>query len=765
MTKKENGSIRKNEADQKNGTIKTNLQMNQQQEIKKQRPGSNQEQKLNEDKFSIYHTLGWSVHPLKYKGKEPIGKWKRYQNKLPTGKECKSWDTSSANVGIVTGPISSIFVLDIDGEEGAKSLKELESKHSPLPKTPTVKTGKGTHYYFKYPEGITMPIKNLCRKGANGEILNGIDLRGDGGYVVAPPSVHESGSVYAWQTSPWKHKVSDAPNWLLDIVLPTQKASLDFNDINTEEDLITYKDKSYIDTAVEKEIQNLLSAQEGKRNDQLNRAAFSLGQLIAMGADEQIITSKLKQTAYQIHLDNDESLQTINSGINAGKQCPRKKKTTTDSANNSAIKPDFLAVSVDFNCALNTIRSFGKGNLIYAYNKSWLWDNSGVWKQIDERVIRKQIHNVGLNIRKMSKTFVNSVCDMVNTETSIPDERFEVKDLNVINCKNGELHFNDGKWELKPHKKEHYHKSQIEVDYNPSAEAPRFWKFLNEIFAQDEDCCDKAMSLLEMMGYSMLRHCDYEKFVILIGNGANGKSVFLKILTTLLGRKYVSAVCPSQFDNRFQRAHLHGKLANIVSELSEGGELAEATLKAIVSGEVITAEHKHRPPFEFQPYCTCWFGTNHMPHTRDFSNAVFRRAIILTFNQRFEGKNFDPHLSDTLISEIPGIFNMALDAVGKAIKNSSFRDPISSIEAKRQWKTSSDQVALFIEEYCTLTPDNKLPSATVYSTYQSWAKEAGINRLLNRKNFTLRLQRYGIGPHKGAGGKRMLSGIAILDKT
>jgi hypothetical protein len=135
---------------------------------------------------------------------------------------------------------------------------------------------------------------------------------------------------------------------------------------------------------------------------------------------------------------------------------------------------------------------------------------------------------------------------------------------------------------------------------------------------------------------------------MLIGSGANGKSVLMSVLISLLGKNNVTAVQPDQFESRFQRAHFHGKLANVITEIKEGGEIADAQLKSLVSGEMTTAEHKFKEPFEFIPFATHWFGTNHMPHTRDFSDALFRRAIILTFNNKFEGKNCDVHFKQNL---------------------------------------------------------------------------------------------------------------------
>ena len=108
------------------------------------------------------------------------------------------------------------------------------------------------------------------------------------------------------------------------------------------------------------------------------------------------------------------------------------------------------------------------------------------------------------------------------------------------------------------------------------------------------------------------------KRAILIGAGANGKSVLLSVLYALAGPENVAGVQPSSFDNRFQRAHLHQKLVNIATGLKQGEVIADAELKAITSGEPATVEHEHKDPFVMRPFAACWFGTNHMPHTRDF---------------------------------------------------------------------------------------------------------------------------------------------------
>jgi putative DNA primase/helicase len=705
------------------------------------------------------------VLPLQPQSKKPAGGWKRYQSIHATPEECAKWDYACLyNIGIATGTVSDCFVLDIDGKQGEQTLAELISRHGGLPNTPTAKTGKGFHYYFRYPRYYL--VRNLAGKDVKGNPMPGIDLRGDGGYVVAPPSIHPSGAEYEWLVSPWDAPLAEAPLWLIDLV------AIDDDPDDTENYTDLYEDPpeynppprpaSYLETALAGELATLRAARKGHRNDALNKAAFSLGQLISAGLDEHKIINELTRGAHSIGLVDSEIAVTIQSGLAAGNANPRRTdKQVVASVADIRTQPLGTVASEHMLFALNVIKAFGTQNLVHAMTRMWHWDDSGVWIRIDEREVKKVIHRVASAHPKLSKNFIASILDITKTEINIRDSAFDRYDDMVINCRSGEMHLTNGKWLLRPARRESYMTVQLPVTYDANAAAPRFRQFLKEIFAHDNDGQEKSQAVLEMMGYSMLRSCAFERFIILIGAGANGKSVLLKVLTALIGQSNVSAVCPSQFDNRFQRAHMHGKLANIISELSENGELADATLKAVVSGEIIAAEHKFQPPFDFRPYCTCWFGTNHMPQTRDFSDAIYRRAIILTFNHKFEGSACDPNLSNKLLSELPGIFNMALDAIAGVIARKSFTDPPSSIEAKKNWRMESDQVAQFLEECCELYKDYESSSHDIYARYQQWAKEAGSLRPLNRKNFSGRLKRFGVDTHKGTGGRRMLHGIRL----
>jgi len=155
---------------------------------------------------------GWSMIPIERRGKRPLLAWLEFQDRLATPEELDAWYARwpEANVGIVTGRISGLVVIDVDARHGGEeSLARLEATHGPLPETVEALTGGGgRHLYFAHPGG---------RVGNRVGLLPGIDLRGDGGCIVAPPSVHPSGRRYAWARgrSPDDLTLAQLPPWLL----------------------------------------------------------------------------------------------------------------------------------------------------------------------------------------------------------------------------------------------------------------------------------------------------------------------------------------------------------------------------------------------------------------------------------------------------------------------------------------------------------------------------------------------------------------------
>lgn len=133
-----------------------------------------------------YLKQGYSVIPLSKRSKIPAVEWKLYQSRKPTVDEVVKWfEGRELNIGIVTGHVSKLVVIDIDIDKGGKPLEMIDR----FPTDMICKTGKGYHLYYTHPGWV---VENHV------ELLTGVDVRADGGYVVAPPSVHPNGAIYSW---------------------------------------------------------------------------------------------------------------------------------------------------------------------------------------------------------------------------------------------------------------------------------------------------------------------------------------------------------------------------------------------------------------------------------------------------------------------------------------------------------------------------------------------------------------------------------------
>jgi hypothetical protein len=159
-----------------------------------------------------YLALGWSVVPVRAKEKRPLIAWQVYQQQRPSADEVRAWFARwpQANVAVVTGAISGLVVLDVDPQHGGdESLARLEREYGPLPATvEAISGGAGRHLYFAHPGGHVHNRVGLAP---------GIDLRGDGGVIVTPPSLHPSGRRYAWRAgcAPSDARLAPLPRWVI----------------------------------------------------------------------------------------------------------------------------------------------------------------------------------------------------------------------------------------------------------------------------------------------------------------------------------------------------------------------------------------------------------------------------------------------------------------------------------------------------------------------------------------------------------------------
>jgi hypothetical protein len=232
------------------------------------------------------------------------------------------WTDPDRNVGIPTGTPSGFWVLDIDGDEGETSFAALERQHGAIPKTRIVITSRGRHVWFAYPGSI---------QSSATRIAPGLDVRADSAYVIAPPSIHESGHVYTRAEDP-QPPLADAPLWLIIAARTKPMRSISGAALATIRPPHNGKlyGHAYGQAALRDEIARLAATPRGSRNHQLNRAAFCLFQLVASGelAEGEVIEG-LRQAVMANGLAADDGWGsvrlTVRSGRNAGLQHPRSR--------------------------------------------------------------------------------------------------------------------------------------------------------------------------------------------------------------------------------------------------------------------------------------------------------------------------------------------------------------------------------------------------------------------------------------------------------
>ena len=261
-----------------------------------------------------YAARGWAVFPLRPRAKEPDGRLARHGLRDATcdPERIRRWweDSPQANVGLRTG--DAVDVVDIDGP---RSILE-SSGPVPLVRGGVVSTGRGWHLY--------MATAGLPTRAA---VLPGVDLRGVGGYVVAPPSLHPSGHRYrfvdpasgAGLDGPRDGPLPPVPAWVVELCQPKPPASPEATAPPRR-----LHAGAYARAALEGECAAVAGTPEGARNDRLNRAAFAAGTLVGAGVlDDHQATEHLLAAAHAAGLPDVEARRTISSGLGAGRAHPR----------------------------------------------------------------------------------------------------------------------------------------------------------------------------------------------------------------------------------------------------------------------------------------------------------------------------------------------------------------------------------------------------------------------------------------------------------
>ncbi|AZK44791.1 phage/plasmid primase, P4 family [Paenibacillus lentus] len=305
-------------------------------------------------------------------------------------------------------------------------------------------------------------------------------------------------------------------------------------------------------------------------------------------------------------------------------------------------------------------------------------------------------------------------------------ENTPATEANWIAFRNGLLNVYDDTFI--PFSHEHVITNKIDWDYNPNAYDELTDKTLDKISCNDTQI---RMLLEEMVGYTMFRRNELGKAFILTGSGSNGKSTFLNMLKTMLGRRNVSVLDLKKLNDRFSTVMLFGKLANIGDDISDEFITDAADFKKIVTGETIDAEQKGQPKFEFEPYVKLLFSANNIPRIgkgRD-SAAILRRLIIVPFNAKFSSSDPDyvPFIGDKLKSQeaIEYFIQLGIKALKRVLIDRKFTESEQVQKELEEFEENNNPILGFFKEIGKEEIENE-PTNEVYKRYTVYCAENGL---------------------------------------
>lgn len=256
--------------------------------------------------------LGWRLLPLVANGKRPlVDGWRDKATADLDAIEACALANPRCNWGAATGAGSGVWALDLDGDEGGRALDALIVEHGVLPLAPCQRTGGGGWQLF-----FAWPGDRIVRNSAS-KVAPNVDVRGDGGFVVVPPSVHPSGARYRWPMgrAPWEIEPPQAPRWLLDLVAPPPKPRT-----RVKRPRIT--GDRYARAALTQAVDRVMAAPVGTRNTTLNREAFGTARLIGEGLSEAVWRDALGSAGARAGLDEAEVERTLTSALRGRMEAP-----------------------------------------------------------------------------------------------------------------------------------------------------------------------------------------------------------------------------------------------------------------------------------------------------------------------------------------------------------------------------------------------------------------------------------------------------------
>ncbi|HSV92423.1 MAG TPA: phage/plasmid primase, P4 family, partial [Desulfobacterales bacterium] len=635
-----------------------------------------------------------------------------------------------ANVGIAVP--SGVVAVDVDGPEGVSAL---DAGGYSLPETATVETGRGHHYLYQTSEKL----------GPKAAILTKVDLRGVGSYLVAPPSLHYTGREYRWLRDP-AEGLAEAPEWIGELVGGSREPDGHAPSIP---ELIV----------------------EGQRNTTLTSLAGSMRRRGASA--EVILAALLEANRLQCRPPLDErEIRTIAMSI--GRKPPGEEfLRRADERRFSDLDDEQAALGVvDEDATLAQVGHLSRQSLA-AYHfverkgaevrfdhgrRIWLVWHGHRWRpDRDQEVRRLWLEVLGSRYQEAVKITDSEMRDRTLaaiTAAGATDEAIsaglritasmkptatsgDAWDLDpwILGCENGLVDLRTGA--LRVGRPADMVSRSTKLDYDPRATCPRWDRFLQEVFAADED----LVGWFAMLIGASLVGTSKELLAVHYGSGNNGKSVAFRTLGREVAGDYSVEIAVETLLNANRAAgaptsdlmRLRGARLAFTSEPERGAKFRGGTLKRLATIDLMTGRELHGRQEEWPPTHTLHLATNHLPAADDASEGFWRRIALIPWAVRFAkrgeagyGPFEDPGLFAILAGEAPGILAWAVrGAVAYATVGTLHPLPASVARETAAYREDEDPLGGFLREWVVGQAGASTAGPKVYEQYLAWAESIG----------------------------------------
>ena len=416
--------------------------------------------------------------------------------------------------------------------------------------------------------------------------------------------------------------------------------------------------------------------------------------------------------------------------------------TQEDAQSAAQIVDELAAVYGDSDAMrAHAFAAFNAGRIRYARGLGFYVWNGRTWEPSETRV-RSAIHSMGAalmmagRLREARAFGATSRIDAMLTELrAVPTVAVDASQFDsrpdLLAFRNGTVELRTG--QLRPHRMEDMLTQMIDMDYDPHAEAPRWLQFMGEVFPDHPEMVDYMQRLI---GYGITGETVEQCFAVLLGKGANGKTVLTDTLTCVF-RDIVRTTPFSTFEARQgggipnDLAALRGSRLVMASEGEAGKPMAEEVLKRVTGTEMISARFLRQEFFEYRPSFLLLLATNHRPRFRGQDDGLWRRVKLLQFNRYFAPHERDPYLADRLRQEAPGIIAWAVRGAVEWYRG-GLQDPSVVRDATREYRETSDPLSGFFasspdeDGILVRDPEGRVLGNEAYNRYLEWWEEENL---------------------------------------